>query len=294
MKPKYLNIIGAGQVGSVLGYLLTHKTQLRLNCVLNTSLASATQACHFIGQGKAITHFNELTPANYYIITAPDQKIRYCAEQLAITKILRPGDLVLHCSGALSSEVLEATQKQGAITASLHPIKSFVDPQLSIQTFAGTFCGLEGTPEACQIISDWVKQLDAEVLLITPEQKLIYHAAFVIGCNYLTALTETALRCLRHTQITEEQGLKALQPLMRLTLEQIFIKGTAGALTGPIARGDWEVVAKQSAALVHLDTEIASLYQSLGKIALGLARTRNPSNEQNFSQVEEILSNSTN
>jgi predicted short-subunit dehydrogenase-like oxidoreductase (DUF2520 family) len=284
-----LNIIGAGQVGTTLGYLLTQKTNLKLNCVLNNTLASATKACDFIGQGQPITDFSDLTPANYYLITVPDQKIRYCAEQLALTNILRPGDLVLHCSGSLSSGELDAVRIKGAIIASLHPIKSFVDPQLSIQTFSGTFCGLEGDAKACEIITAWVKQLAGEVLLITPQQKLIYHAAFVMGCNYLAALTEVALRCLRHTHLSEEQGLGALQSIMRLTLEQIFIKGTAGALSGPIARGEWEVVAKQSEALSHFDAEIAALYQSLGKVALDLARIKNPDNEQNFIRVEEIL-----
>ncbi len=284
-----LNIIGCGQVGTALGYLLVHHCNLTLNCLLTTSLPSASKAHDFIGQGKPIADLSELTPANYYLIAVPDQKISDCSLALAATHIIKKGDMVFHCSGSISSEILTAVKTQGAITASLHPIKSFVDPHLSVNTFTGTYCGMEGDPQACEIISGWIKQLGGEILLLNPQQKQMYHAAFVIGCNYLAVLTELALRCLQHADINPATGTKALQSIMRSTLEQIFIKGTSGGLSGPIARGEYEVVAKQLAVITQHDPEIAALYKSLGKVAVELAQIKNPGNRENLIQVAEAL-----
>src|SRR5262245_57490053 len=100
------NLIGAGQVGKALSYLLAKHTALTLNCALSRTTRSARDACAFVEQGKAITEYADLTPADIYLITTPDQNLAESAEKLAATKILRPGNIVLHCSGVISSSIL--------------------------------------------------------------------------------------------------------------------------------------------------------------------------------------------
>jgi predicted short-subunit dehydrogenase-like oxidoreductase (DUF2520 family) len=54
------------------------------------------------------------------------------------------GSVVFHCSGALASDRLQAVRAAGGAVASVHPIRSFADPQAVAQAFAGTYCGMEG------------------------------------------------------------------------------------------------------------------------------------------------------
>lgn len=283
-----LNLIGAGQVGTTLAYLLTQQADFKLACVLSRTQESANRACDFIGQGKAITDYKDLTPADCYLMTVSDQHIRACTEKLVATQILCPQNLLLHCSGFMTHEALSAAKSQGALIASMHPIKSFVDPACSVKTFAGTFCALEGDPLACQLLTKWVEKIGGFAFSIKSTEKTIYHAGTVIASNYLVALHEVALRTLEKAGIPKELGQKILAPLMQHTLEQSLTLGTTQALSGPITRGDHQIIEAELNALNQWDADIGLLYQQLAKIALSLAQNKTQDSE-NLRKIQALL-----
>ena len=43
-------------------------------------------------------------------------------------------------------------KEQGALIASVHPIKTFTDAEAAVQTFPGTFCSAEGDAEALAVL----------------------------------------------------------------------------------------------------------------------------------------------
>ncbi len=284
-----LTIIGGGQVGKALGYAFTQQAGFTLHYVLNRSLISAQQACDFIGQGEAIQEYTELTPSDVYLLTVTDSHIHQCAEHLANSGVLQPGNLVIHCSGALTVAVLEAVQLKGAEVASLHPIKSFIDPALSVSTLTGTFFGLEASAEVTARMTPWITGIGGQVLPIATEQKSFYHIALVVACNYLVALTEVAVQCLGKTGLSPELSLTALKPLMSHTLENIFDHGTAAALSGPIARGDTKIVAAQIQTLHEKAPDFVTLYKSLGKVALGLTDTKGLLSSKEIADLEKWM-----
>lgn len=266
-----LTLIGAGQVGKALGYLLCHKLGLTLRYILTSSLASAQKAAEFIGRGQALRNYSQLTPTDYYLIATPDEIIRSCAEQLVKSNLLTADTRIIHCSGALSSTELADAKTAGAEIASLHPVKSFVDPSLSIKTFEGTYCAIEGDAVICNTLAQWMRALGANPFTILAQQKLIYHSALVIASNYLVALSETALKTLELVGLERQQAMNILQPLMQHSLQQIFSHGTTQALSGPIARGDAEIVSEELRALAQENSHTATLYKNLGTITLELA-----------------------
>lgn len=284
-----LTLIGAGQVGKTLSYLLCNKLGLSLQYMLTNSLASAQTASEFIGSGQAVSDYNQLTPTDYYLIATPDETIRSCAEQLAQNGLISSGTAVIHCSGALSSEELAAAKTAGAQIASLHPVKSFVTPDLSIQTFAGTPCAIEGDADICKTLMQWMQTLGGDPFTIQPQQKLIYHSALVIASNYLVALTETALKNLDRVGLERQQAMNILQPLMRHTLEQIFSHGTIQALSGPIARGDVDIVSKELQELEQENSNTAALYKNLGMVALELASAKGLLTADKIQELNKIF-----
>ncbi|MEK6594272.1 MAG: DUF2520 domain-containing protein, partial [Pseudomonadota bacterium] len=137
------------------------------------------------------------------------------------------------------------------------------------------------------------ERLGAIVSEIDPGFKTIYHAASVMVCNYLTALMETGLRCYEKSGLTRQTALAMMEPLVRETVDNVFKLGTVKALTGPIARGDHEVVARQLEALTAWDARVGGLYRELGAVALDLARTQGEADAGALVQLEEILKNKT-
>jgi predicted short-subunit dehydrogenase-like oxidoreductase (DUF2520 family) len=176
-------------------------------------------------------------------------------------------------SGATPSSDLESVKDKGALVASVHPIKTFTDAEAAVQTFPGTFCSAEGDDGALKVLKPAFERIGAKVFDILPEMKPIYHAGGVFACNYLAALIEAALRAHEKAGIPRNASLKALEPMVRETVDAIFDMGPAKALTGPISRGDVTTVKRQLGAVRGWDPGIGELYRGLGLIAVALAES---------------------
>jgi predicted short-subunit dehydrogenase-like oxidoreductase (DUF2520 family) len=124
-------------------------------------------------------------------------------------------------------------------------MKSIADPAHAVDTFAGTWCGAEGDEGALAVLKPAFEAIGAKIFDIDCGSKTIYHAASVIVSNYLTALLEAGVRCYEKGGLSRNVALEVMEPLVRETVNNVFRDGTAGALTGPIARGDHAVVARQ-------------------------------------------------
>ncbi len=285
-----INFIGCGQLGRTLGYLWQKNALLTLGDILTQSVDSAAQAVRQMGGGQAISSMDDMQPADIYLLACHDDAIESCSQALAHSQPLTAGNIVFHCSGAQSSQLLHACQAQGACTASIHPIKSFADIQLAAQSFAGTYCGVEGDKAALTTLQPLFTALKAKFLPILAEHKTLYHAASVIACNYLVALEELSIQAFGQSGIERQQALAILQPIVSGTVENLFRLGTANALTGPIARGDHQVVADQMNALKRWNADHATLYQLLGKIALPLSTKQGNASADSLQLIHDTLS----
>lgn len=269
-----LNIIGSGRVGRTLGALLQRAQLCTVQDVLSAEVATAVAAVAFIGAGRAVRILGDLHAANLWLLTPPDAAIGSTAAALAAAGRVHHGDVVFHCSGSLPSAILAPLAAAGAHVASVHPLKSFADPATAVQTFTGTHCAAEGDAAALAVLTPLFEQLGARVAVIDPAGKTLYHAASVLVCNDLTALMEAGLRAYEKAGIDRVTAQAMMEPLVRETLNNVFALGTTRALTGPVARGDAEVLARQLAALNALDARIGEAYRALNQIALDLARAQ--------------------
>src|SRR5262245_3845932 len=109
--------------------------------VLARSRASAAEAVSFIGDGRAVDGLADMREADVWMIATRDDAIRRSCDTLAATDKITPDDIVFHVSGATPSSALQSAAARGALVASVHPIKTFPDPELAVQRFSGTYCG---------------------------------------------------------------------------------------------------------------------------------------------------------
>jgi predicted short-subunit dehydrogenase-like oxidoreductase (DUF2520 family) len=225
----------------------------------------------FVGRGRPVAGYDELERADLVMISASDEALQTCAGQVAESGILDPAVVVFHVSGSLPSSLLGAAKSHGALVASVHPVKSFADPARAVDSFAGTFCAVEGDGPACDVLRDALGQCGARTFQVDPRQKTIYHAATVLASNYLVALMEVGLRCFDKAGVSRQTALEVMEPIVRGTVENVFELGPVRALTGPIARGEPSVVARQAEALGQWDELVEALYKRLGQVAVDLA-----------------------
>lgn len=268
-----LNLIGAGHVGRVFGRLFARQGGFHIQQVLTRSAASARQAVDFIGTGSIATAYEQLQPAAVHVLAVGDDQIAAACEALARAVPLKDS-IVFHCSGALASDALQAARDAGALTASVHPIRSFADPAAVAEQFAGTFCGIEGDEGALAVLTPALQAIGAQPVTIDAAAKTVYHAAAVFASNYLVTVLDAALRAYQAAGIPEEIARRLAQPLASESMNNVFRLGAAAALSGPIARGDLATVARQEQAVTAWDAATGALYRSLVAPTTDLAKRK--------------------
>lgn len=288
---KTLTIIGCGKVGRTLAGLWKKSEVFSIGQVLNRSLTSAMTALDFIGEGKPVKSFGELRDADLFMITTSDDSIEECCCQLSETGLNLAGKIVFHCSGSLSSNILDSARQRGAFTASVHPVKSFADVTIAYQSFNGTYCAIEGDSPAREVLEYAFGAIGAKLFEVDPSFKTIYHAAAVFVCNYLVALMEAGLQCYEKAGVSREIAMEVIQPIVQGTVDNFFQLGQVHALTGPIARGETEVIKRQLGDLTYWNPELAQLYKDLGLIALKLSRLQGTAKPEALEEIGKILNN---
>ena len=161
-----------------------------------------------------------------------------------------PGPLVGHVSGATTLTALAPHE-----AFSMHPLMTVP------ATFAGAGAAIAGTSDrALKTAGALAEALGMQPFEIDDADRAAYHAAASMASNYLVALEDAAERLLATTGASRE----LLVPLVRATVENWAREG-AHALTGPIARGDEETVARQRAAVEERTPELLELFDALAE-----------------------------
>lgn len=270
-----LNLVGAGHVGRVLGRLFAAHGAFAVQDVLTRSPASAQAAAGFIGAGTACADIAALRPARAWMLAVSDDQIGPACAALAQAQGERLRDaVVFHCSGASASHALAPARAQGALVASVHPIRSFADPEAVAAAFDGTYCGIEGDAGALALLEPAWTAIGARLVPIDAAAKTVYHAAAVFASNYLTTVLDAALRAYGAAGVPDEVARELARPLATETLANVFRLGPAAALSGPVARGDFATVTRQQDALLAWDEPTGRLYEALVAATADLAQRK--------------------
>jgi len=279
MTTKTVAIIGAGRVGSSVGFLL-NRAGYAVSSVAARRRESAEQAAIFIGAGTATTDIAQAAgQADLVFITTPDRVIEEVCTTIAKAGVLKPGVLVIHMSGAHSLGLLDGAKKAGANRAVLHPLQSLASKEQGIKTLPGSYFRIEADAEALIAARDVVKALGG-IELVMPkwssdeESAALYHAGAVAVSNYFVALVDYGLKFYEALGADKKEALKAVLPLIRGTLHNIETLGIPDALTGPIMRGDSETVRVHLAAMKKRTPELIDLYKELARQTVSVARDR--------------------
>jgi predicted short-subunit dehydrogenase-like oxidoreductase (DUF2520 family) len=269
-KPR-LNLIGAGNVGQTLGALLARSCLCELQDIHNRSPQKAIAAADFIGAGRAVASLHAMRPAEIWLIAVSDSQIATVAAELATIEL--PPAIAAHCSGLLPAAEMAPLAAKGWHLASAHPVASFADPATSVAQFKGSFCGLEGDALASDALAPLLTAIGARCFPVKSDAKTLYHAAAVFCSNLTTVLQAVASEAWAQAGVPDTVSHDLQIALLTSTLKNLDTMGPQDALTGPAARGDIALVARQQAEVAAWHPQAGEVYRLLSRMAAQLKLT---------------------
>lgn len=266
---KTVSVIGTGAVGGAFINLFeqTNSSLVSVWSSRSGELRTEGGKRRFI-PGRSCPVTND-EAGELLILAVPDDQIPHVVNHLAESSIEWNGRRVVHCSGARFADSLEPLVAKGARAASMHPVQTFRRGD-GRERFLDIFISLEGDPVLVSELLSLVDAAGAKPLKIDKIQKRALHLAAVIASNYLVTLQYIAEKFLAERGV--EDGFKLVEPLVKQTTENVVKKGAAGALSGPVERGDLETITMHL-NLLKENPDLLQIYARLGLETIELAES---------------------
>ena len=257
-----VGIIGAGRVGAVLGAALRraghHVTGVSAVSDLSRLRAEA------LLPGVPIVDIPAVTAnADLVLIAIPDDALAPVVAGLAGTGHVHPGQFWCHPSGGHGIEIFEPATRVGALPLALHPVMTFTGTSVDLARLEECPFGVTAPDVLRPVAEALVVEMGGDPIWVPEENRALYHAALSYGANYLITLVAQSLELLTTAGIEHPQRIIA--PLLSASLDNALRLGDH-ALTGPVARGDSESVARQLAAIARVSEQAAVGYQALARV----------------------------
>ncbi|HPC99792.1 MAG TPA: DUF2520 domain-containing protein [Acetivibrio sp.] len=286
-----IGIIGAGRVGCAFGIGLKNS-----GFSVAGVYSRSDESQRFLSSKLELNCINGLREtvknSEVILISVPDNSIKDLAVEIIQKTEAEHVDskTFIHLSGALTSEVLEPLQKAGAFVGSLHPVQTFADRENGWEKLYNIYYGFEGCDKARDIALRIIKAFEGKIIHIDKKDKPLYHMAACIISNYTVTLSHVAGKILENIGIDGEDAAKVFLPLIQNTVDNIGKFGSAGALTGPISRGDYKVVEEHIKALIGLEPQISDIYKILGQKTIDLALIKGTLLDDSADKLRSLLS----
>lgn len=199
----------------------------------------------------------------------------------AVAFVARPhARLVGHVSGATPLTHVDF---------SLHPLQTFTGTETP-DVFQGIGAAVDGrTDDALLLAEQLARAVGAEPFRIDDAHRASYHAAASFASNFTLTVLDAAERLASAAGIPSTDARERLAPLVRQTVENWSASGAASVLTGPIARGDEETVARQREAAREIDLDVLfdALATATREIATRSADEGTPAAESSGASAEK-------
>jgi predicted short-subunit dehydrogenase-like oxidoreductase (DUF2520 family) len=280
-----IGFIGAGTVGTALAVRLSGNGY-PVTAVSSRTKASAQRLAEAVPTCRALDSNQAVADnARLVFITTPDGVIAPVAAGIK----WRPGQSVVHCSGADSTDILEPARKRGALVGGFHPLQTFASVTHAIENIPGSTFAIEADEPLFTELREMAASLEGTSIRLSAGDKVLYHAAAVIACNYLVTLVKLATDLWQSFGVPPKQATQALLPLLRGTLNNIDNVGIPDCLTGPIARGDSGTIEKHIFALERTAPGILSTYRELGSQTIPIALAKGKIDERKARELQTLL-----
>ena len=253
-------LVGPGRAGMSLGLALRAAGH-RVTAVVGrgdvTSSASRLDA-DFVGVD------GPLPPADLLVVAVSDGAIAEVATTLASRVTGLQG--AIHLSGAVPVAALQPLAALGVAVGAFHPLQSFPDPDRGARALPGSAVAITATdPGLHEMLERLAADLGMRPFDLSDENRALYHAAASMASNAVGASLWLAERLFDAAGVDPAVA----RPLVERVVEHSFGSGAAGALTGPVARGDIATVAAQIEAVRAADPAVLEEFLAAVRLIAG-------------------------
>jgi predicted short-subunit dehydrogenase-like oxidoreductase (DUF2520 family) len=200
------------------------------------------------------------------IIAVSDDAI---PEIAAVVADLADPVATVHVSGAVPVASLDPIRSTGVQTGSLHPLQTLPDAERGAQRLAGSWMAVTAEEPLRSQLNEFAASLGCRPFDLDDDVKPLYHAAAAAAANYTLTTLDLSLALFEAAGVPFE----AAHPLIEAIIANAFDLGPAGALTGPVARGDAATVARQVEAIRERIPQAEQLFVDLTRSTARLAGT---------------------
>lgn len=231
-----------------------------------------------------------LLEADVVILAVRDEAISSVAATLVATGLITTRHVMLHCSGAMSaSEALGGVRSRVGGIGTLHPLRAIRDARQVMRSMRGTAFGIEGDERGKRVAAELVTAMGGQSLALDGNRMAAYHAAAAMASNYVVALLDAVASLLSQAGIGGTDALGAVLALAQGALTNVQEHGIDGGLTGPIRRGDVATVRRHLEAIAPLSPQLGTLYRTLGRRTLEIARRLGEAAPQDLDEIAALL-----
>jgi predicted short-subunit dehydrogenase-like oxidoreductase (DUF2520 family) len=282
-------IIGGGRVGAALAHYLI-VNGYHLNCLVENNPERYSYLKKKFDWKFLALDFNleNFIKSKQIILAVPDDSIVEVSQNISRNYSLNCCEkMVVHTSGTLSSEVLLNLKKAGAFIGSIHPIYSFSYDPKDNDMLNKVWFSIEGDSPVTNACKRLFCSLGNNFIQVSASEKKAIHLACVFYANFFVALAEMSQKIIQHSGIKQDNFFQFLNPLLLSTVKQISKVGTASGLTGPVKRGDIDIIKKQLYYLKENHPSLVESYVVMSEQLLKLSDIEN----QKRSKIKNIFYN---
>lgn len=199
-------------------------------------------------------------PVDFTLICVTDSQI----SSVALALPPKAQRVVAHVAGSVGVEELGQHPRRACI----HPLVSLTGGTSGARRLLGAWFAVSGDPA----IESLVSALDGQAFAVSDSQRPLYHATASIAANHLVGLLGQVSRLAEILDVPQEAFFDLAQPVFANVKE----RGAKAALTGPLARGDWETLRSHRCALEEISQLELDCYLAGARLAAAVAEVSLP------------------
>ena len=222
---KKIVLIGSGNLAFHLAALLVKKGHEIIQFAgRNHETTAELGMKYFTSHTTNLAQIN--TNGDIYIVCVNDSEIANVAKQLKLEN-----KLVVHTSGTSNISLLKGSSSK---TGVLYPLQTF-SKNSKIKWKKTPFLIEGNNLETGNELKDFASTLSKKIVPLTSAQRLKFHLAAVMACNFSNHLYALSKDFLAKEKVNH---FELLLPLIDQTVKKIKKMDPGEAQTGPAARGD--------------------------------------------------------
>ncbi len=269
-----ISFIGAGRIGVSLGRYFKSKG-FEIAGYFDTVKEAGEKAAALTGSVYFKNYKEVIDASDVILVTVPDGIIESVWKKLLYLGI--SDKFVGHTSGALSTKIFHGAGERHCKVMSVHPMMTFAGWDTEIAKMEKMALTIEGDLEDFE----WLfNKLPNNKFSISPDRKVNYHLAGVFASNLLIPVIHRALKNIEKAGL--EMGEEIIFPIVEKTIENIKEKGTSGAVTGPLERGDVGTICKHLDVMDGIEKE---LYIAASLELIDILKDR----DRDYDEIKKLL-----